>query len=133
MRALLLLTVILGSFAAALGAFHGYGEILQGDAVPPGVVFNAFAGPDCPPAGNANCFPAMSLLPTNFLVIGIVTTISAALVAVAIVVTVRGRGRGVWLLFASVALLLAGGGFLPPVLGAAGALAVFFAPRAHER
>ena len=125
----LLVVLALGLLAAALGAFHGVGEVLQGATLPPGIVFNAFAGPECPPAGEANCFPAMSLLPTTFLVIGIATIVLAVLTVIAAVGTIRGVGRGLWLLLASIGLLLVGGGFLPPVLGAVGAVVAYGAAR----
>ena len=119
----------LGVLATALGAFHGVGEVLQGATLPPGIVFNAFAGPECPPAGDANCFPAMSLLPTPFLAIGLATFVLAAITATATVGTIRGVGRGVWLLLASIGLLLVGGGFLPPALGAGGAVVAYAVAR----
>ncbi|MFQ5552531.1 MAG: hypothetical protein ACE5EW_02255 [Thermoplasmata archaeon] len=132
-RKALFVVMGLGFLAAGLGGFHGYGEVLQGHAFPPGIVFNAFAGPECPPAGTANCFPAMSLLPTTFLVIGIVTFAIAAITLAAMAATVGGMARGLWLLLASVGLLLVGGGFLPPALGAVGAgVAYFTAGRGEE-
>ncbi len=123
--------LILGILAAALGAFHGVGEVLQGATLPPGIVFNAFAGPECPPAGDANCFPAMSLLPTPFLVIGIATLVLAAFTAMATLGTIRRVGRGL-LLLASIGLLLVGGGFLPPALGAVGAVVAYAVARQAE-
>ncbi len=125
----LLVVLTLGILAAALGAFHGVGEVLQGAAFPSGIVFNAFAGPECPPTGGANCFPAMSLLPTTFLVIGIATFALAAIAVAATVGTIRGVGRGVWLLLASIGLLLVGGGFLPPALGAVGSVVAYSVTR----
>ncbi len=124
-----LVVLTLGILAAALGAFHGVGEVLQGGALPPGIVFNAFAGPECPPAGDANCFPAMSLLPTPFLVIGIATLVLAAFTAISTVGTIRWVGRGFLLLLASSGLLLVGGGFLPPALGAVGAVVAYAGAR----
>ena len=126
---LLVISAILGIFAAGLGGYHGYGEILQGDVIPPGVFINAFGGPDCPPAGDAMCFPAMTILPTNFRVVGIVTVIVAIITLISVIATIRGIGRGLGLLLSSIALLLVGGGFLAPILGIIGAIAGFFGTR----
>src|SRR3972149_6960996 len=111
----LLVSAILGIIASALGAYHGYGEILQEGDTPKGIVINAFSGIDCPPAGDANCFPAMTILPTTFMVFGTVTVIVAGFVLVCTILVIAGKNAGLLLLVASVVLLLAGGGFLPPV------------------
>ena len=123
---LLVISAILGILAAGLGGYHGYGEILQGDATPPGIIFNAFGGPDSPPA---KMLPAMTILPTNFRVVGIVTVIVAIITLISVIATIRGIGRGLGLLLSSIALLLVGGGFYAPILGIIGAIAGFFGTR----
>ena len=75
------------------------------------------------------CFPAMTILPTNFRVVGIVTVIVAIITLLSVVATIRGIGRGLGLLLSSIALLLVGGGFLAPILGIIGAIAGFFGTR----
>ena len=125
----LLVSAILGIIASALGAYHGYGEILQERDTPKGIVINAFSGIDCPPAGDANCFPAMTILPTTFMVFGTVTVIVAGFVLVCTILVIAGKNAGLLLLVASVVLLLAGGGFLPPVLGTVAALVALWANR----
>jgi len=125
----LLVSAILGIIASALGAYHGYGEILQERDTPKGIVINAFSGIDCPPAGDANCFPAMTILPTTFMVFGTITVIVAGFVLVCTILVIAGKNAGLLLLVASVVLLLAGGGFLPPVLGTVAALVALWANR----
>jgi len=125
----LLVSAILGIIASALGAYHGYGEILQERDTPKGIVINAFSGIDCPPAGDANCFPAMTILPTTFMVFGTITVIVAGFVFVCTILVIAGKNAGLLLLVASVVLLLAGGGFLPPVLGTVAALVALWANR----
>jgi len=75
------------------------------------------------------CFPAMTILPTNFRVVGIVTVIVAIITLLSVIATIRGKGRGLGLLLSSIALLLVGGGFYAPRLGIIGAIAGFFGTR----
>ncbi|MCS4538750.1 MAG: hypothetical protein HYY67_07840 [Thaumarchaeota archaeon] len=125
----LLVSAILGIIASVLGAYHGYGEILQERDTPKGIVINAFSRIDCPPAGNANCFPAMTILPTTFMVFGTITVIVAVFVLVCTILIIAGKNAGLLLLVASVVLLLVGEGFLPPVLGTAAGLVALWASR----
>ena len=128
-KRVLVVSAILGIIASVLGAYHGYGEILQERDTPKGIVINAFSGIDCPPAGDANCFPAMTILPTTFMVFGTITVIVAGFVFVCTILVIAGKNAGLLLLVASVVLLLAGGGFLPPVLGTVAALVALWANR----
>ncbi|HEY4673122.1 MAG TPA: hypothetical protein VIH03_03055 [Nitrososphaerales archaeon] len=128
-KRVLVVSAILGIIASVLGAYHGYGEILQERDTPKGIVINAFSGIDCPPAGDANCFPAMTILPTTFMVFGTITVIVAGFVLVCTILVIAGKNAGLLLLVASVVLLLAGGGFLPPVLGTVAALVALWANR----
>ncbi|MBM3897718.1 MAG: hypothetical protein FJ358_04255 [Thaumarchaeota archaeon] len=121
-RALLAVSGVLGIIASVLGAYHGYGEILQDNDTPKGIVINAFSRTACPPAGNANCFPAMTILPTTFLVFGTITAIVATLMLIFTILVIAGKNVGYILLVSSVVLLLVGGGFLPPILGTVSAL-----------
>ena len=128
-KRVLVVSAILGIIASVLGAYHGYGEILQERDTPKGIVINAFSGIDCPPAGDANCFPAMTILPTTFMVFGTITVIVAGFVLVCTILVIAGKNAGLMLLVASVVLLLVGGGFLPPVLGTVAALVALWANR----
>lgn len=128
-KRVLVVSAILGIIASVLGAYHGYGEILQERDTPKGIVINAFSGIDCPPAGDANCFPAMTILPTTFMVFGTITVIVAGFVLVCTILVIAGKNAGLLLLVASIVLLLAGGAFLPPVLGTVAALVALWANR----
>ena len=128
-RVLLVISVVLGIVGSVLGAYHGYGEILQERDTPRGIVINAFSGIDCPPAGNANCFPAMTILPTTFMIIGTITVIVAFLVLACTILVFIRKSAGMMLLAASAVLLLVGGGFLPPILGTVSALISLWANR----
>ena len=75
------------------------------------------------------CFPAMTILPTNFRVVGIVTVIVGIITLLSVIAIIRGIGRGLGLLLSSIALLLVGGGFYAPILGIIGAIAGFFGTR----
>jgi hypothetical protein len=119
-RVLLAVSVLLGILTALLGAYHGYGEILQGNSVPKGVVIYAYAGPDCGPP--LYCFPAMTIIPAPFIVSGILSIVVALAVLVATAMIVRGKWRGIPLLILSIILLLVGGGFFPPIFGVIAAL-----------
>ena len=118
----LAVSAVLGITAAFLGAFHGYGEVLQGNGVPKEIVINAFGGSDCMPEGPRNCFPAMTIIPAPFMVSGILSIIVAIVVLVSTVMIIMGKWRGIPLLVSSGVLLLVGGGFLPPILGVIAAL-----------
>lgn len=120
---------IFGILAALIGGLHGYGEILQGYASPSQISINAFGGSDCAPEGNRNCFPAMTIIPSNFMIIGIVTIITSIVTLISVITVIMGISRSLGLLLSSIILLLVGGGFLAPILGVIGAIAGFF----HER
>ena len=120
-RILLVVSAILGVSAGLLGAFHAYGEVLQGNVVPKGVVISAYGG-DCVPQAPTYCFPAMTIVPAPFIVSGILSIIVALFVLFATVMIVREKWRGMPLLVLSVALLLVGGGFFPPIFGVVAAL-----------
>ena len=112
----------LGSVAGIAGLEHGYFEFLQGNTRPMALAFPSW-GPPCNPEQIWHaCEPAMSILP-NFLITGIL----AMLLSLAIIVWAGWfvqRKHGGWVLtLLSIALLLFGGGFFPPVIALVGGLA----------
>ncbi|MCL7452528.1 MAG: hypothetical protein M8467_05725 [Anaerolineae bacterium] len=104
---------IFGILAGLGGLTHGIGEVLQGNVKPDGFLINSWT--QGPIASNMGGEPGMTLVP-NLLVTGILTI----LVSLAVVVWaafVRDRNSGRILLLLSVAMLLVGGGFGPPIIG----------------
>jgi hypothetical protein len=112
----------LGIVAGTAGLEHGYFEMMQGSAPPPGLMFPSI-GPPCSPdvAWNA-CEPAMSILP-NFWVSGLLTIVLGLVIIVWSAAFLQTRRGGLVLIFLSVALLLLGGGFFPPLIGIIGGAA----------
>ncbi|MFZ6026833.1 MAG: hypothetical protein ACOYYS_03875 [Chloroflexota bacterium] len=112
----------LGILAGIAGLEHGYFEFLQGNTSPPGLAFASW-GPPCVPEEIWHaCEPAMSILP-NFLITGILAMLlSVALIAWAGWFVQRRHGSLVQIGI-SIALLLFGGGFFPPLIGLVGGAA----------
>ena len=112
----------LGVVAGLAGFEHGYYEILQGSTKPAGIVFASW-GPPCDPGKIWHaCEPAMSIL-SNFLMIGILTVLLSMAVIVCSAWFVQRKHGGLVLIALSIALLLSGGGFFPPVISLVGGLA----------
>ena len=112
-----------GVSAGIAGLEHGYFEILQGSTRPTSPAFFPSMGPPCVPEQIWNaCEPAMSILP-NFLITGIL----AVLLGLGTIVWSAGflqrKHGGLVLILLSIALLLFGGGFFPPIIGLVGGVA----------
>jgi hypothetical protein len=111
------LPTVVGAFGivvAVAGVEHGIGEILEGPVVPSSVVIESW--PDTPAFAILSGEPAMTIIP-NLLVSGVVTiAVSIAFAVWAVGYAHRPRG-GLVLIGLSVALLLVGGGFAPPLIG----------------
>ena len=112
-----------GVSAGIAGLEHGYFEILQGSTRPASPAFFPSMGPPCVPEQIWNaCEPAMSILP-NFLITGIL----AVLLGLGTIVWSAGflqrKHGGLVLILLSIALLLFGGGFFPPIIGLVGGVA----------
>lgn len=105
---------VFGIVAGLAGLEHGIGEVLQGGAVPAGLVF-----PSWPEAAFFRIVagePAMSLVP-NLLASGILTILASLGFLVWVLAFPRHKASAPVLLALSVLLLLVGGGFGPPLLG----------------
>ncbi|HEX2739046.1 MAG TPA: hypothetical protein VHM69_01265 [Rubrobacter sp.] len=106
-----------GVLAGLAGIEHGVGEVLQGKTAPSGVVISSWPGSEV--FGILAGEPAMTLVP-NLLATGILAVL-AVLVSVTfllwVTVFVGTKHGGLGLILLSLALLLVGGGFGPPVLG----------------
>ena len=102
-----------GVLAGVGGFTHGIGEMLQGNARPEGIIIDSWT--QGPIATNTGGEPAMTIVP-NLLVTGILTCL-VSLAVVVCAIFVRSRKNGQILLALSVAMLLVGGGFGPPIIG----------------
>ncbi len=110
-----------GIFAGFGGLEHGYFEILQGNARPAGVMIASMGPPCAPEAVWHACEPAMTLIP-NFLITGILAIALGLATMVWSIAYVHRRRGGLVLALLSLALLLFGGGLIPPIIGLIGAL-----------
>ena len=112
----------LGLVAGIAGLEHGYFEILQGNTRPASLAFSSM-GPPCDAAKIWNaCEPAMSIVP-NFLITGILAMLLGLAVIVWSAAFVQRKYGGLALILLSIALLLLGGGFFPPLIGLIGGAA----------
>ncbi len=109
-----LIASIFGVLAGIGGIMHGPGEILQGNVVPSGIVFNSWTVE--PIATNVGGEPAMSLIP-NLLISGILTILMSSAVLVWAAIFVEKKHGGIILILLSLLMLLVGGGFAPPLIG----------------
>lgn len=103
-----------GVLAGLAGIEHGIGEILQGNTAPAGTVF--FSWPESPFFQVLNGEPAMTVIP-NLLVTGILAILVSLIFIAWTIWYVPGKRGRLVLSLLSVALLLVGGGFGPPLLG----------------
>ena len=125
-----LVTRVFGVLAAAAAAEHGVGEALQGGRAPAGPFIESW--PDSAFFRIEAGEPALTLVP-NLLGSGVVTLLLSALLGWRVLVRSARRPR-LDLFGLSILLLLAGGGFGPPVLGLAVATAASLPePRRRHR
>lgn len=110
------ITLVFGFAAGAAGLEHGVFEILQGPTRPASVAIASIGAPCVPEQAWNACEPAMTLLPT-FQIAGIVTVILSLLLLVWLFGFVRRPYGGLILLGLTILMLLAGGGFAPPLIG----------------
>jgi hypothetical protein len=102
-------------FLSGLGGItHGVGEIRQGNIPSSGIVVNSWT--EGPIATNMGGEPAMAIVP-NLLITGLLTIILSLAVIVWSVLFVQRKRGGLVLILLSIAMLLVGGGFAPPVMG----------------
>lgn len=105
---------IFGVLSGLGGIIHGIGETLQGNIAPSGIAINSWT--EGPIATNMGGEPAMTIIP-NLLVTGILTLlVSLAMIGWSAAFVQRKNG-GLIQLCLSIAMLLVGGGFAPPIVG----------------
>jgi len=104
----------MGAIVAVAGFEHGLGELLQGSVAPGGLVIQSW--PDSEFYASLGGEPAMTLIP-NLAVSGLLTMAVSVALFIWFVWFVGRPYSAVVIVGLSVALLLVGGGFGPPVLG----------------
>jgi hypothetical protein len=105
---------VFGVLAGLGGITHGIGEILQGNVAPSGIIIDSWT--EGPIATNMGGEPGMTIVP-NLFVTGLLTLIVSLAIVVWAAVLVQRKNGGWILLFLSIAMLLVGGGFGPPIIG----------------
>jgi hypothetical protein len=111
---------VLGVFAGFGGPEHGYFQIQQGHVKPDGLFISSI-GPPCKPEEVWHlCEPAMTVIP-SMLVTGIVATILGVITMIWSAFFLHRKHGAITLGLLSMALLLAGGGLVPPIIGLIGA------------
>lgn len=103
-----------GIVTALAGIEHGVGEVLQGSVAPEGVMILSW--PDLAFFRIVSGEPAMTVVP-NLLVTGILTIVASLAFLVWAALFAGTRHGGLVLIALSVAMLLVGAGFGPPLLG----------------
>lgn len=103
-----------GVIAALAGIEHGIGEILQGNIAPSGIVILSW--PNSAFFENVGGEPAMTLIP-NLLVSGILSVLFSLAFLVWATLFIERKNGAFVLMLLSIAMLLVGGGFGPPLLG----------------
>lgn len=106
--------LIFGVLSGLGGITHGVGEVLQGNVAPGGIIINSWTRG--PIATNMGGEPGMTIVP-NLLVTGVLTIIVSLAVIVWSVAFVQRKRGGLILILLSIAMLLVGGGFGPPIIG----------------
>ena len=103
-----------GALAGLMGIEHGFGEVLQGNIAPDGMMILSW--PDSELFRILTGEPAMTIVP-NLLVTGILAILFSLVFLVWATMFVQRKNGGLVLILLSVVMLLVGGGFGPPILG----------------
>jgi hypothetical protein len=105
---------IFGVLSGLGGITHGVGEVLQGNVAPDGIIINSWT--QGPIATNMGGEPGMTIVP-NLLGTGVLTIIVSLAAIIWSVAFVQRKHGGLILILLSIAMLLVGGGFGPPIIG----------------
>lgn len=103
-----------GAIMGLAGIEHGIGEILQGNVAPDGIVILSW--PDSAFFRIQAGEPAMTIIP-NLLVTGILASLFSLIFIVWATMLVQRKNGGLILILISIAMLLVGAGFGPPLMG----------------
>lgn len=104
----------MGAIVAAAGFEHGVGEMIQGPVPPPTLMIQSW--PHSEFYRSLDGEPAMTVIP-NLLASGVITMVLSVALFVWMIRFVARRRSASVIASLSIALLFAGGGFGPPVLG----------------
>jgi hypothetical protein len=104
----------LGILMGIAGIEHGIGEILQGNIAPTGIMFPSW--PDSAFFRIVGGEPAMTIVP-NLLVTGVLAILFSVTFLVWATLFVHRQNGGLVLILLAIAMLVAGGGIFPPILG----------------
>lgn len=113
-KATRVLVSALGAIMGVGGVEHGIGEVLQGNAAPPGIMIQSW--PDSAFFRVVTGEPAMTVVP-NLLLTGILTIIVSLIFLIWTIFLVQRKNGGLVLILLSIVMLLVGGGIFPPILG----------------
>lgn len=109
-----LIAIVFGILAGLGGLTHGIGEVQQGNVKPDGLIINSWT--TGPIATNMGGEPGMTIVP-NLLVTGLLTVLTSLAIIVWSALFIGRQHGGRVMILLSVALLLVGGGFGPPIIG----------------
>jgi hypothetical protein len=103
-----------GAVMAIAGVEHGIGEILQGNAVPGGLMILSW--PESVFFHNLGGEPAMTVVP-NLLLTGVLAVIVSLALLLWCLLFLHRKNGGAIMIALSIAMLLVGGGIFPPIFG----------------
>lgn len=121
-RSAWLIAVLFGTLAAMGGMLHGVGEVQQGGVQVEQIIIESWV--TGPLAEHMGGDPGMTLLPTMRLT-GIVCLVSSTLLLIWSLFFMRRRFAGLIQFLLTIAMLLFGGGFGPPLAGVLASIAAF--------
>jgi hypothetical protein len=107
-------TATFGTLMGLAGLEHGIGEALQGNIAPAGIMFASWPRSELFRIVGGE--PAMTVVP-NLLVTGAVAILLSMIFIAWAILFVQKKNGGLVLILLSIAMLLVGGGFAPPILG----------------
>ncbi|MCB2199134.1 hypothetical protein KQI63_06985 [bacterium] len=116
------IAALFGTLAAIGGLLHGVGEVLQGPIPVESVIIESWS--TGPLADHMGGDPGMTILPTMLLT-GSVGLISSTALLIWSLFFLRRRFAGLIQLLLTIAMLLFGGGFGPPLAGILASIAAF--------
>ncbi len=109
-----IVALVFGVLAGVGGLVHGIGEMWQGNVKPDGIIIDSWT--EGPIATNMDGEPGMTIVP-NLLVTGALTSLTSLAIIVWSVAFVQRKHGGRVLILLSIAMMLVGGGFGPPIIG----------------